>query len=343
MSTRFAEPIAKEIDLPVLDRDFIDESLERVTGAQLIYGNDVRLLIDATENYPAWLEAIDSAEKRIFFETYIIHDDEQGALFGEKLIEKAKQGVEVKLIYDWFGGLGNTPWRYWRGLRQHGIEVRAYNPPKLTDPLGIFSRDHRKSMVVDGRLAFISGLCVGQDWVGHPKQGTPPWRDTGVQLTGPAVADVTVWDGTRVQAAPTFQWGSRVANAPPSNNNPFDPGTLVGAPNRERDVEQGHNNFDRQLRHPGISSGKMTENDVIGRLFAADAAYGDDQDYDYFPQADEDGFNSNGYARGVLEAAGYRDVPQPPNTPGFEKPVSREEFRSSQPGPGQCTGTHICR
>ena len=129
----------------------------------------------------------------------------------------------------------------------------------------------------------------------------------------------------------------------PSNNNPFDPGTLVGAPNRERDVEQGHNNFDRQLRHPGISSGKMTENDVIGRLFAADAAYGDDQDYDYFPQADEDGFNSNGYARGVLEAAGYRDVPQPPNTPGFEKPVSREEFRSSQPGPGQCTGTHICR
>ena len=190
MSTRFAEPIAKDIDLPVLDRDFIDESFERVTGAQLIHGNDVRLLIDATENYPAWLEAIDSAEKRIFFETYIIHNDEQGELFGNKLIEKAKQGVEVKLIYDWFGGLGNTPWKYWRSLRAHGIEVRAYNPPKLTDPLGIFSRDHRKTMVVDGRVAFVSGLCVGQDWVGHPKQGTPPWRDTGVQLSGPAVADV---------------------------------------------------------------------------------------------------------------------------------------------------------
>lgn len=190
MSTRFAEPVAAEIDLPVLDRDFIDESLERVTGAKLIYGNDVRLLVDATENYPAWLEAIDAAERRIFFETYIIHNDEQGALFADRLIEKARQGVDVKIIYDWFGGLGNTPGRYWRRLRDNGIEVRAYNPPKLTDPLGIFSRDHRKTMVVDGRVAFVSGLCVGQDWVGYPKQGTPPWRDTGVQLTGPAVADV---------------------------------------------------------------------------------------------------------------------------------------------------------
>src|SRR5690606_10832770 len=190
MSTRLADPIAPDIDLPVMDSDFIDESLERVTGAPLIRGNDVRLLVDSTENYPAWLEAIDAAEKRIFFETYIIHNDQQGALFADRLIGKARQGVEVMLIYDWFGGLGNTPGRYWRRLRDNGIEVRAYNPPKLTDPLGMFSRDHRKTMVVDGRIAFVSGLCVGQYWVGDPENGTPPWRDTGVRLTGPAVADV---------------------------------------------------------------------------------------------------------------------------------------------------------
>lgn len=191
MSTRFAEPIADHIDLPVLGKGaFIDESLERVTGAPLIHGNDVRLLIDATENYPAWLEAIDKAQKQIFFETYIIHDDEQGQLFGEKLIEKAKQGVDVKLIYDWFGGLGNAPNRYWQRLRDHGIEVRAYNPPKITDPLGVLSRDHRKTIVIDGQIAFVSGLCVGQYWVGRPEMGIPPWRDTGVQLTGPAVAEV---------------------------------------------------------------------------------------------------------------------------------------------------------
>jgi cardiolipin synthase len=178
------------IDLPVVDRGFIDESFERLTGAELITGNDVRLLIDAAENYPAWLAAIEAAEKRILFESYIIHDDEQGQLFAEALIRKAKEGVSVKLIYDWLGGFGKTPRRFWRHLRQNGVEVRCYNSPRLLDPLGFFSRDHRKTMAVDGKIAFVSGLCVGQDWVGHPNLGVPGWRDTGVQVTGPAVAEV---------------------------------------------------------------------------------------------------------------------------------------------------------
>lgn len=190
MATRVAERQAPNIDLPVVDRDFIDESFERVTGAELITGNDVRLLIDAEANYPAWLTAIESAEKRIFFESYIIHGDEQGRFFAEALIKKAKEGVEVKLIYDWLGGFGKTPRRFWRHLRQNGVEVRCYNPPRLLDPLGVFNRDHRKIIVVDGRIAFVSGLCVGQDWVGHPDLGVPGWRDTGVRVTGPAVAEV---------------------------------------------------------------------------------------------------------------------------------------------------------
>lgn len=190
MVTKVAEPKTPRIDLPIVDRDFVNESFERVTGAELIPGNDVRLLIDAAENYPAWLAAIESAEKRIFFESYIIHGDEQGRLFAEELIKKAKEGVEVKLIYDWLGGFGKTPRRFWRHLRQNGVEVRCYNPPRLLDPLAFFSRDHRKTMIVDGNIAFVSGLCVGQDWVGYPDQGVPAWRDTGVQLTGPAVAEV---------------------------------------------------------------------------------------------------------------------------------------------------------
>ena len=70
-----AEPIVKDIDLPVFDGDVFGDALERVTGSKLIHNNDVRLLIDATENYPAWLEAIESAETRILFESYIIHND----------------------------------------------------------------------------------------------------------------------------------------------------------------------------------------------------------------------------------------------------------------------------
>jgi cardiolipin synthase len=60
----------------------------------------------------------------------------------------------------------------------------------MHDPLGVFSRDHRKCLVIDGRVAFVSGLCVGQDWAGYAERGIPPWRDTGVELSGAAVADV---------------------------------------------------------------------------------------------------------------------------------------------------------
>ncbi|MCA1590351.1 MAG: phospholipase D-like domain-containing protein [Acidobacteria bacterium] len=190
METRTTERRQAAIDLPVLDREFVERSFARVTGADLIYGNDVKLLVDAKENYPAWLEAIGKAEQRIFFESYIVHDDAQGELFADALINKAREGLEVKVIYDWMGGFGKTSRKYWRRLMAGGVDVRCYNPPRLTDPLGIFSRDHRKTIVVDGSTAFVSGLCVGQDWVGRPEKQTPGWRDTGVQLTGPAVADV---------------------------------------------------------------------------------------------------------------------------------------------------------
>lgn len=178
------------IDLPVMDREFVDDIFERVTRAPLIHGNDVRLLLDAKENYPAWLSSIDEATDRIFFESYIIHEDEQGLIFADALIKKAKEGVEVKVIYDWLGGFGKTSRRYWKNLRENGVDVRVYNPPKLSDPLNFVTRDHRKILAVDGRTAFVTGLCVGQDWVGHPDRGIPGWRDTGVMITGPAVADV---------------------------------------------------------------------------------------------------------------------------------------------------------
>jgi cardiolipin synthase len=190
MDTQTRTRETPNIELPIFDRDIVDESFERATGARLTQGNDVRLLIDATENYPAWLEAINNAQKRIYFECYIVHEDEQGAIFADALIKKAKEGVEVKVIYDWLGGLGNTSRRYWNKLRQNGIEVRCYNPPQLLDPLSAVSRDHRKTITIDGTLAFVGGLCVGQAWVGWPEKGIPPWRDTGLRLTGPSVADV---------------------------------------------------------------------------------------------------------------------------------------------------------
>lgn len=178
------------IDSLALSREFVEESFDRVTGAELLTGNEVRLLKDAAENYPAWLAAIEGAQNRIFFESYIIHEDEQGARFADALVKKAKEGVSVKLIYDWMGGFGKTSRKFWRNLIANGVDVRCYNAPSLFDPLMVLCRDHRKCLIVDGQIAFVTGLCVGQDWVGRPEKQMPPWRDTGVEIRGAAVADV---------------------------------------------------------------------------------------------------------------------------------------------------------
>src|SRR5512141_110263 len=108
MATKTLNRKAPVLDLPIADPTTADEVFDRVTGATRIAGNEVKLLIDAAENYPAWLSAIANAEKRIYFESYIVHDDDQGELFAEALLKKAADGVDVKLIYDWMGGFGNT-------------------------------------------------------------------------------------------------------------------------------------------------------------------------------------------------------------------------------------------
>lgn len=176
-----------------------EEAFSRIADAQLIRGNRIRLLKDARENYPAWLEAIEKAEKYIHFESYIIHEDAQGKLFADALVKKSKQGVKVRLIYDWIGGFGKTSRKFWRSLRENGVEVRCYNPFSFARPLGWVSRDHRKTLVVDGKIAFVTGLCIGQMWIGDKEKRLDPWRDTGVELRGKSVAEVSkafadIWD-----------------------------------------------------------------------------------------------------------------------------------------------------
>jgi cardiolipin synthase len=171
-------------------RPLADHAFSRTAGAPLVPGNRVELLLDARENYPAWREAIEQAQRSVHVEMYIFRDDEAGQAFADLLARKAREGVHVRVLYDWLGTLGKTRRRFWERLRGAGAQVRVGNPPRLADPLGWIHRDHRKLIVVDGELAFVSGLCIGQDWVGWPERGLAPWRDTGMSLRGPAVADV---------------------------------------------------------------------------------------------------------------------------------------------------------
>jgi phosphatidylserine/phosphatidylglycerophosphate/cardiolipin synthase-like enzyme len=173
---------------PVALRAVADQVFSRTAGAPLVAGNATRVLRDATENYPAWDEAIRSATRSIHVEMYIIHRDDVGRRFVARLTEKARQGVAVRLIYDWFGcGLGPILGLFTPLIRAGG-EVRAFNPPGLSSALGWLRRDHRKLIVVDGAVAYVSGLCVGQMWQGRPEKKLEPWRDTGIEIIGPAVA-----------------------------------------------------------------------------------------------------------------------------------------------------------
>lgn len=195
-------------------RRLVDQAYERTTGAPLVLGNDVRLLKDAAENYPAWLEAIASARRTIHFESFIFHEDEVGQQFADALKAKAREGVRVRVIYDWLGSIGKTSGRFWRALREAGIEVRAFNPPRYDEPFGWFSRDHRKMITVDGGVGYVMGLCVGKDWVGRPEKQQAPWRDTGVEIRGPAVADVEqafarAWVATGAEPIPASDLPAR--------------------------------------------------------------------------------------------------------------------------------------
>ena len=172
-----------------LARLLADRLFSRVAGAAPVEGNAVRLLRDGADNYPAWLAAIASAQRYVHFENYIIRDDEVGRRFTAALAAKAREGVAVRLLYDWMGSFG-TPRRVWRGLREAGVEVRSFNRPRLDSPFGWLSRNHRKTVGVDGRIGFVSGLCVGDAWEGDLRRGVAPWRDTGIEIAGPAVADL---------------------------------------------------------------------------------------------------------------------------------------------------------
>ena len=146
----------------------------------------MRLLCDARENYPAWREAISAARRYVLFESYIVEDDAVGHEFAALLAERARAGVAVFVVVDWLGC--GRALSLWRPVRTAGADVRVFNPPRLSSPIAWLSRDHRKTIVVDGEVGFVSGLCVSERWLGNPKRRLEPWRDTGIEIRGPAVA-----------------------------------------------------------------------------------------------------------------------------------------------------------
>lgn len=187
----YTEPMSPTpLILPTSSRLLAERALSRAAGAPLLGGNAVELLIDGAAHYEAWLAAIRGAKQRVLLENYIIRNDAVGQAFRDALVERARAGVFVAVVVDWFGCLGQSRHTFWEPLRAAGGNVRAFNPPRLGEPLGWISRDHRKLLVVDGVHGFLSGVCISAKWLGDSSRNVPPWRDTGVALHGPAVAEL---------------------------------------------------------------------------------------------------------------------------------------------------------
>lgn len=147
--------------------------------------NEVEIYTSGYDFFPSLLMEIGKAEHHIHIDTFIISDDPLGRIIADALIDKARQGIEVRLIYDDVGSW-RTPNSFFTHMRNEGIEVYAFMPvrfPAFTSRVNY--RNHRKICVIDGEVGFIGGMNIARRYVqGTPKQS---WRDTHVKLTGAAV------------------------------------------------------------------------------------------------------------------------------------------------------------
>lgn len=151
-------------------------------------GGEVTLLQNGDAFYTAMLDAIRKAKDTVNFETYIFEPDEIGRLFIDAFKERARAGVEVRLLVDGFGALTLTK-RYRDELRDAGVDVRRFRPPGLRNLVRFYRREHRRATVVDGRIGFTGGAAVSKKWKGNVNN-SHEWRDSMTRVIGPMVAGI---------------------------------------------------------------------------------------------------------------------------------------------------------
>lgn len=179
-------------------------------SAPLFQGNRTRLLLDAPATYAAMFEAIDEARDHINIESYIIEAAGPGEELARRLAARCRAGVRVNVLFDSFGSLSTSD-SYFDGLRRCGVNICEFNPLARLSTLlsrALHFRDHRKLMIVDGRIGFIGGVNIGETFALAPHRnrsradgpdketgtgqnpGSAGWRDTHVRIEGPVVAEL---------------------------------------------------------------------------------------------------------------------------------------------------------
>jgi len=191
--------------------DLLRQEGEHLAQAPFHSGNQVKLLRDGMPTYHAMVEAIDAARQRIDMESYEF-DGETAPFFADLLLRKRAEGVQVHLVYDAWGSI-ETHAALFDRLRQGGVQVLEYNPlsPNARVALDINRRDHRKLLVVDGRVAITGGVNIASAYLNRPNASDDPermaWRDTDVRIEGPAVGEfqrlfIKTWNAQHGAALP---------------------------------------------------------------------------------------------------------------------------------------------
>ncbi len=171
----------------VTDPQFL-RTMGVMLGPSLVAGNEAKALVNGDQIFPAMLTAIREARHTITFETYIYWSGEIGKQFAVALSERARAGVEVRVILDWVGS-GKVDDAYLAEMQSNGVHIHRYHPVRWYTAWRMNNRTHRKLLVVDGRVGFTGGVGIAQEWTGNA-QDSQHWRDTHFRIEGPAVAQM---------------------------------------------------------------------------------------------------------------------------------------------------------
>ncbi len=159
--------------------------LEQATGQPFTDGNDVRILQNGNEIFPAMLDAIHAAQRRVDFATYVYWTGDIAHRFADALSERARQGARVQVLLDAFGA--KTMRRELLEQMTHaGVQVRWFRPLSKLRPWRVDKRTHRKLLICDDTIGFTGGVGIADEWTGDARN-PDEWRDTHVAIRGPAI------------------------------------------------------------------------------------------------------------------------------------------------------------
>jgi cardiolipin synthase A/B len=181
-----------EVPGPTASVDSPGERLRRVVegviGVPATEGNAIEVLRNGDQIFPAMLEAIERAERTIDFLTFVYWKGSIGRQFAQRLADRARCGVRVRVLLDAWGSKPIDP-ELVREMQDAGAQVRWFRPLRRFRPNELNHRTHRKTLVVDEAVSFVGGVGIADEWLGDARDETE-WRDTHFRVRGPAVDGV---------------------------------------------------------------------------------------------------------------------------------------------------------